>query len=460
MHTNSFEGEDMAKSEKDALAPKKDFNALLEERGLSRRSFMKSASALTAAVMSPSLFRASVVKAAAISDYSTFVYVGNFMAKPSSWDTSRTTGKGFSIFRYNSIAGELELIKTAVLDSISVGSTCIDAKRNILYCTDEVMTQPAFQKGGGGLVYALAIDPKTGDLTEINHQPSYGSLPSYAAVDAAGKYLIVVSHTGNAPITKTVKDASGKYRIVVEYDEAATVLFRLNDDGSIGDPCDICTHSGNGPDPEQTHPRIHSVMMSPSGNLFAACDKGSDKLYFFRINRKTEKLEVCGGKPYISFSGSLPRYSAFHRTRPYFYMNHEVKPVISAFRYDEDGKLELIHSVNVLPEGSKVDRTITQSDIRIHPSGKYLYDLIRGADLVSVFAIKEKTGEIERIQTVKLDGAGPRACAISPDGRFIHIAAATSQKVLVWAIGEDGKVSPTGKNVSQPSPGTVTFFPA
>ena len=345
------------------------------------------------------------------------------------------------------------------MDKISVGATCFDSKRNILYCTHETMTQTGYFRGGGGLVYALAINPKTGDLIEINHQPSYGSLPAYPAVDATGKYLIVVSHTGNAPITKTGKNASGKYRIVMKYNKAATVLYRLNNDSSIGDPCDIYKHSGSGPDDEQTHPRLHSVMMSPSGNLFAVCDKGSDMLYFFRINRITETLEVCGGKGYKSFPGSLPRYSVFHPTLPYFYMNHEVKSVISAFRYDEGGKLEFIHAMDVLPEGSKIDRTVTQSDIRIHPSGKYLYDLIRGLNVVSVFSIKEKTGEIERIQTLKLDGGGPRGCAVSPDGRFLLVALTSIQKVVVLAIGEDGKVSSTDKSYSQPSPGNVTFFP-
>jgi 6-phosphogluconolactonase len=394
------------------------------------------------------------------SDYkNTFLYVGNRASKPSSWETKPTTGKGFGICRYNTETGELELIKS-VFGNISVGETCFDSKRNILYAVDEIMTQPGYLKGGGGQVYAFAIDPETGELTEINHQPSYGSLPSHVAVDATGNYLIATSHTGSAPVTKTVKDTSGKYRIVLEYDDATTVLYRLNNDGSIGDPLDIYTHSGNGPDPEQSHPRIHSVMASPSGNLFAVCDKGSDKLYFFRINRKTEKLEVCGGEAYKSFPGSLPRYSVFHPTLPYFYMNHEVKPVISAFRYNEDGKLELIHTVNVLPEDVKVDRAVMQSDIRINPSGKYLYTLIRGVDSVSVFKIKEKTGELEKIQTVTLDGTGPRGCAISPDGRFMHIAALTSKEILFWAIGEDGKLSPTGKKISQPNPGNVTFFPA
>ncbi len=452
----------MAKIEKDAHEPKEDFNALLKEQGLSRRSFLKSASAITAAVLLPPLLKPSAAKAAAISDSDTFVYVGCWQPSPSNWASPPTSGKGFGIFKYNPKTGDLELIKSAVYDKVSVGQTCIDSKRNILYCTDERMIHVASggERGSGSLIYAFAINPKTGDLTELNHRPSLGSLPSYAAVDATGKYLIVTHHTSNTPINKTVKDASGKYRSVFEYDGAATVLFRLNADGSIGEACDAYMHSGNGPDPEQTHPRVHSVVMSPSGNLFAVCDKGSDKLFFFRLNRKTEKLEVCGGKPYISFPGSLPRYSVFHPTRPYFYMNYEVKTVISAFRYEENGKLGFIHAVDILPEGTKFDRTTMQSDIRIHPSGKYLYDLIRGLDLISVFAIKENTGEIERIQTVKLDGAGPRGCAVSPDGRFILIAALNDQKVVIWAIGEDGKVSPTGKSVTQPYPGNVTFFPA
>lgn len=387
-----------------------------------------------------------------MSDYkNTFVYVGNWGKTP--------TGCGFGICRYNTETGGLELIKS-VFDEIAVGATCLDAKRNILYCTNELATHPGYVLGGGGQIYAFAIYPETGDLTEINHQPSYGTLPSSVAVDATGKYLIATNHTGHTPITKSVKDASGKYRIALEYDDATTILYPLNDDGSVGDPCDIYKHSGNGPLPKQSHPHPHQVMMSPSGNLFAVCDKGSDQIFFFRINRETEKLEVCGGEGYKSIPGSSPRYSVFHPTRPYFYMNNETKAVIRAFRYDEDGKLEPICTVNALPEDCEDNLTMMQSDIRIHPSGKYLYGLIRGINAVSVFEIKEETGKIEKIQTVTLDGTGPRGCAISPDGWFMHIAALKSKEVLVWAIGEDGKLSPTGKKISQPNPGNVTFFPA
>jgi 6-phosphogluconolactonase (cycloisomerase 2 family) len=381
----------------------------------------------------------------------TFAYIGKWAKTP--------TDTGIGICRYHAETGELEPIKTAS-DGVIAGAICLDPKRKILYCAHEAATLPGYDMGGGGQVYAFAIDPGSGDLTEINHQPSYATLPCYVATDATGKYLIATHHTTHTPVTRSVRDASGKYRIVLEYDDATTILYRLNDDGSIGDPCDIYKHSGKGVLPKQTHPQIHSVVMSPSGNLFAVCDKGSDQVFFFRINRETEKLEVCGGGSYQSIPGSSPRYSVFHPTRPYFFMNHETKAVISAFRYDEEGKLDPIGTANALPEGCEDNLTMMQSDLRIHPSGKYLYDLIRGINGVSVFEIKEETGGIERIQTVTLDGIGPRGCAVSPDGRFLVIAALKSQEVLVWAVGKDGKLSPTGKKISQPNPGNVTFFPA
>ena len=153
----------------------------------------------------------------------TFAYVGN-------WNKTGTGGCGFGLCRYIPETGALEPVKI-LLEEINVGATCLDSKRNILYCTNEVATYPGYLAGGGGQVYALAIDPETGDLTEINHQPSYATLPSYVTVDAEGQYLIVTNHTGATPITRVVRDASGKYRIVLEYDDATTVLHTLNGEG-------------------------------------------------------------------------------------------------------------------------------------------------------------------------------------------------------------------------------------
>ena len=428
------------------------------EPPITRRALVKSATATIAAAAIPAFLDGASLGAQTAGSPRTLVYVGNFSSKPTNWETPKPTDRGFGIYTYNSANGDLELLESGVLGNISVGATCVNAQHTVLYCTHEFMTQPDYFKGGGGLIYSLAIDQRTGELNEINHQPSYGSLPSYPAIDATGRYLIVTNYTGGTPITKPVKDPPGNYRIVVEYDVAAVVLFRLDADGSITDPCDMFERTGSGPGPEQTHSRFHSVMRSPLANLFLVCDWGSDRIYMFRINAQSAKLEVCGDGPYQSIPGSKPRYSAFHPTQPYVFVNHEGKTVISAFRYDVSGHLRFLGATGVLPSRATPDPTAAQSDIRIHPSGQFVYTVIRGEkSFVSVLSVGPSTGELSLLQTYELEGGGPRGCAVSPDGRFLYVALTSIHKVVQLAIGADGKLSSTGKSFSQPNPGNITF---
>jgi 6-phosphogluconolactonase (cycloisomerase 2 family) len=196
--------------------------------------------------------------------------------------------------------------------------------------------------------------------------------------------------------------------------------------------------------------------MSPSGRLFAVCDKGNDEILIFRIDRGARKLEQCG-EAFKSVPGSSPRYSVFHPSRPFLFVNHETKAIVRSLGYDKSGDLKALANESALPAGIADHFDMKQSDLKIHPSGRYLYSLIRGIDAVSVFAIDQATGGLQRIDTVTLDGKGPRGCAISPDGRFLIVAMWVSHDVLVYAIGTDGRLSNTGTKVSQPNPGTVTL---
>ncbi|MCL1828839.1 MAG: lactonase family protein [Oscillospiraceae bacterium] len=384
----------------------------------------------------------------------TFVYIGNWRAKSPGEN-------GFDIFQFNEDTGELKYKKHAV-DGVSVGAAYIDTKNNILYAANEQTSLPG-RVGGGGQVLAVRLDPESGEMTEFSRTPSYGVDPTYIALDPSGRYMLVTHHVGYMPVTKIGRDPYGKYHIHTEFDDTTTVLFRLSENGAVGEPCDVWKHIGHGPLMNtQANPHIHSTVLSPKGEFFAECDKGSDRIYCFRIDYEAERLVLLND--YQSVPGSSPRHSCFHPTLPYWYMNNESMTILRAFRYDKDGKIDHICTVETLPEGCKDDPTLDknqrprQSDIQIHPSGKYLYTLIRGINCLSAYAIDPSDGALEKIQSVELDGKGPRACAFSPDGRFMLITAAESGEILVWAVAEDGKVAPTGKNTSRPSPGTVAFF--
>jgi 6-phosphogluconolactonase (cycloisomerase 2 family) len=378
------------------------------------------------------------------------VYIGN-------WNRHKPPGgTGFGVCRFDPDTGALELVDN-VLAGISVGAACLHPSRHILYCVDEYTILPGYYQGGGGQVFAFAIDPASGRLAEISRGPSYGTLPSYVVTDAAGTRLVVVHHTDRVPITRILGEAPGQYRIALDYDDAATVLFPLADDGTIGGPLDVHRHAGDGgPLARQTHPQLHSVTRSPSGRLFVVCDKGNDEIVVFRIG-EADRLERCG-EAMRTPPGSSPRYSAFHPALPFLFVNFETMGLVSTYRYDETGRLELACTVGVLPEDGEDGLEAKQSDLKLHPDGRHLYSLVRGSSSVAVFAIDPASGALELVQTARLDGLGPRGCAFSPDGRFLLVALLDSHEVSVWAVAPDGRLSPTGHKIRQPNPGTVAVF--
>jgi 6-phosphogluconolactonase len=199
---------------------------------------------------------------------------------------------------------------------------------------------------------------------------------------------------------------------------------------------------------------LHSVVASPSGKLFSVCDKGADRIYLFRIEEN--QLAVAG--EFKTNPGYAPRYSAFHPTRPFLFVNNEFQPYLHTFRYDEDGKLEKAGCVQVLPEGVENPAKHGQSDILVSPDGKYLYDMFRHINMIFVFQIDHETGALTRIQSFQSEGKTLRSCHLSPDGRFMLVAADESQNVLTYPMNPDGTLGPAVQSLMQIGPAHLAFY--
>jgi len=221
---------------------------------------------------------------------------------------------------------------------------------------------------------------------------------------------------------------------------------------------DIFRLEGDGPEIFQLGSHAHCVNRSPSGSLYAVCDKGGDQLYLFKVSGANGKLALCEGSPFHSVSGSAPRYCAFHPTLPYLFMNHEYKPIISALGYDEEGRLTHIATIDALPEDVPQGAGPGQSDICIDESGRYLYTLLRQSKAVSLFEIDQDTGALTHSQTFTGICDGARCCAISPDGRYLLITGQSGDEVASYPIAPDGKLAAASSSLALPAPGTVTYY--
>ena len=80
---------------------------------------------------------------------------------------------------------------------------------------------------------AYQLDPATGRLSYINDQGTLGSVPAYASVDRAGKFLLVANYS----IHTEPPDSSP--------DQAIAVL-PIRTDGGVGAPVASRAHVGRG----------------------------------------------------------------------------------------------------------------------------------------------------------------------------------------------------------------------
>lgn len=272
-------------------------------------------------------------------------YIGNWGMKPGSGDY------GITACVYDPADGSLTATGS-VLPEVHVGNVYIDQERKILYCVDEQMKHEDFHGlGGGGKLFAVKIE-NDGNLREINHTYSFAPLPSYVTIDSRRKYALLTNHSGGDPITVAEKDAEGNFHPVLHYSDASLVLYRLNEDGSVGPAIDIFKATGHGILPKQSMPHLHSVSESAEMKLFFVCDKGCNKVYSFKI--QNDQLIKCD--EYADQEGSAPRYGLVLEKQNLFLYNHEASTEVTILRFDENGSLSFVESVPLLPENSSDEK--------------------------------------------------------------------------------------------------------
>jgi len=398
----------------------------------------------------------------------TFVYVGNWSFKP-----RPEKGKGISIFEYSSENGDLKLIET-VRPDVAAGQLYLDAERKVLYAVDE-RGERRGAIGGGGYVMAFRIHSTTGQLTLINEKESLSPEPSYLCMDKSKRYMVACHCSDPFHVTKIQKRSDGTFGNEVLFCDAALVLFRVNDDGSLGDICDIAVTEGTGGksprsqvniDPVSGHVQLvevisrqHSVVPSPSGEMLAVCDKGMDRIYTYRIDRERGKL-IHLDTWVADKIARFPRYCAFHPTLPVYYANNENYAGLNSFRYDEkSGKLTLFDELYLLPEdpGKIEGKPVGAQDIMVHPNGKFLYCSLVGLNLIVVCDLDDQ-GLPAVKQAAQCNGKMPRGFCLSPDRRFLLCGNMLSGDVTTFAVNEDGTLAFTGKTFEAVSPSAIRFF--
>lgn len=379
----------------------------------------------------------------------TFVYV-------SSWKKS-STDFGLSAYRFDTKTGELQFIEKIESDVV-FNVTCFDQSRNLLYALEEDDDLPGVRGGGGGgRIFVFKIDPESGRLSKICCKETWCASPAYLTLDSTGKFLLVANHGGKAAVTKIGQDAAGNYYPIVEHDDSTVELFSVNEDGTIDRLLDVVKHSGSGPERRQVIAHPHSVVMSPSGELFAVCDKGNDTVRMYKLDREKGTL-ILPAHVYTHKPATLPRYCLFHPEKPWFYHNNENTADFSAFVYDEEGSLKELCTCSTMPEDQQMkEKILEQQGMTMNREGTFIYDIVRGPNVIAVLKVNQEDGTVEAVQHQPIPGKWPRGCTLSPDGRFLLVCGLGDEQIIMYAVGEDGLLSETGNVYPNAAAAYATF---
>jgi len=150
----------------------------------------------------------------------------------------------------------------------------------------------------------------------------------------------------------------------------------------------------------------------------------------------------------------------FHTGGRFIYVLNELDLSVTAFAYDvAQARMTPFQTIPTVPVREKAKETfVSASEIRVHPTGRFLYAANRGHDTITAFAIDAQSGRLRFIEREPIRGSWPRNFNIDPTGKWLLAAGRDSNTLAVFAINtENGQLTYTRNMVMVPTPICVLF---
>jgi 6-phosphogluconolactonase (cycloisomerase 2 family) len=299
------------------------------------------------------------------------------------------------IYRLDAATGMLTAVETMPVDG-APGCLSVDPQRKFLFASHRSTSTLA----------SYGIDATTGKLSHISTAAlPMGENAAFVNTDRTGRWLISASY------------AAGK-----------VVVHRLNDEGAIQSPAVQTV---------QTAQTAHCLAVARENRFVFVPHVAPNAVCQFHLNVNTGLLTDASKAPGGTAKAG-PRHLAFHPTKNVAFTSNEQGSSITAYRYDPAAGLTPLQTLSTLPPDFQGQNTT--ADVKVHPSGKFVWVSNRGHDSLACFAIDNSGGLSvgDRTPTEKT----PRSFDIEPSGRFAFGAGEGSGKLAVFQIDQDsGKLS-------------------
>ena len=306
----------------------------------------------------------------------------------------------------------------------------------------------------------LAVAPDGRHLFSASAGEKSSDVVSFAVLeDGTLKLLNTQSSEGSVPCHLQT-DRTGRALFVANYRDGKVAALRIKEDGSLEPSQSVHQHEGSGLLPRQQSPHPHSIYPSPDNRRVLVPDLGLDKVLVYGFDPARAALKPQG--EIVLPPGSGPRHLNFSTDGKHAFVLSEIGLTVSVIDL-KDG-LRVTQTISTVEEKSEPSG-MSASEIRVHPSGQFVYTANRGKgdDSIAVFraAIGHRNdASLERIQIVPAEVRVPRSFQIDPTGRWLLACGQQSNDIAIFAIDPvTGMLTFTGDKVAVPSPISIEFLP-
>lgn len=347
-----------------------------------------------------------------------------------------------------------------------IGTSSAKQSQGIYYCTLDSEngklseSSLAAKMEGPGF---LALHPKANVLYAVGGLGGKPSVVAYSVDRAQGKpglKLMNALEIGDGGAAHVSLDATGTTLITAQYGGGSVAVFSLKPDGSLKERTQLIEHEGAAKvvASRQEAPHAHWTGFSPDNRFAFVPDLGLDKVLIYKVDAAASKLEPHGFGQVPPGAG--PRHMKFHTSGKWIYVLNELDVSVSVFDYDAThGTMSIKQTVPTVPkEELAKEQTFSSSEIRVHPSGKFVYAANRGHDTITVFGVDVNNGQLHVIEREPVRGATPRNFNLDPSAKWLLAAGQDSHTLACFAVDSaTGQLSYNRSVIQTPAPICVLF---
>jgi 6-phosphogluconolactonase len=342
-------------------------------------------------------------------------------------------------------------------------------------------TEPEYNGKAEG-ISLFDFDPASGVLTPIGVAAEVAN-PTWLTLDASGRCLYAVNELPDGGVSAFARDAesgmltalnqershgadpcyislaeNGRFALVANYTGGTVAVLPVSADGRLGPATDVIRYEGSGPRPEQDGPHAHMIAPDPNGTFVLMTDLGTDRVRVYRLNATSGKLTPndSGTASAAEKPGAGPRHFAFAPDGSALYVINELGWTLSVYAYDaERGILTHLQTVSTLPASFRGDNSCAH--VAVSPDGLFVYGSNRGHDSIAIWAVGED-GTVTPIGHEWTRGETPRNFALDPSGDWLLVANQDSDTIVTFRRDrETGTLTATGAVAETPSPVAILF---